>query len=81
MIASAYFSTSLYAALYVYLVEHVEGQECEAQIVEHQEASAGVRLPVLHVLGPHPHDQEVHDCEGKGWWVVVEQQPSLHPLI
>lgn len=63
------------------LIEHVEGQEREAQIVEHQEASAGVRLPVFHVLGPHPHDQKVHDCECKGWWVVVEQQPSSHPLI
>lgn len=68
-----HFATSLSAKQPVYLIEHVEGQESEAQIVEHQEASAGVRLPVFHVLGPHPHDQKVHDCECKGWWVVVEQ--------
>lgn len=81
VIALAHFNTSLSAGQPVYLIEHVEGQEREAQIVEHQEASAGVRLPVFHVLGPHPHDQKVHDCECKGWWVVVQQQPSLHPLI
>lgn len=81
MIALAYFNASLSAEQSVYLIEHVEGQECEAQIVEHQEASAGVRLPVFHVLGPHPHDQKVHDCECKGWGVVVQQQPSTHPLI
>lgn len=56
---------SEYAALCseqsVYLIEHVKRQECEAQIVEHQDASAGVRLPVLHVLGPRPHDQKVRD--------------------
>lgn len=57
----------------VYLIEHVEGQECKAQIVEHHGASAGVRLPVFHVLRPHPYDQKVQDCECKGWWVVVEQ--------
>lgn len=57
----------------VYPVEHVKRQECEAQIVEHQDASAGVRLPGLHVLGPHPHNQKVRDCQCKGWQVVVEQ--------
>lgn len=63
------------------LIEHVEGQECETQIVEHQEASAGVRLPVFHVLGPQPHDEKVHDCECKGWRVAVQQEPSPDPLI
>ncbi|TNN56166.1 hypothetical protein EYF80_033631 [Liparis tanakae] len=67
--------------LSAYLVEHVEGQEREAQVVEHQEASAGVRLPPVHVLGPRPHDQKVHDRESEGGRVVVEQQPSSHPLI
>lgn len=73
MTALAYFNTSLSAERSVYLIEHVERQECEAQIVEHQDASAGVRLPVFHVLGPHPHDQKVHDCQCKGRRVVVEQ--------
>lgn len=72
---------SLGAEQSVYLIEHVEGQEREAQIVEHQEASAGARLPVFHVLGADPHDQQVHDGECKCWWVVVEQQPSPNPLI
>lgn len=80
-IALAHFTTSRSASQSVYLIEHVEGQEREAQIVDHQEASAGVRLPVFHVLGPHPHNQKVHDCECKCWWVVVQQQPSPHPLI
>lgn len=65
----------------VYLVEHVEGQQREAQVVDHHGTSAGVRLPVLHVLGPHPHDQEIEDCQRKGCWVVVQQQPASHPLI
>lgn len=67
--------------LSVYLKAHVEGQKSDAQIVDQHEASAGVRLSVFHVLGSHPHDQEVDDCECKGWWVIVKQEHSLHPLI
>lgn len=65
----------------VYLVEHVEGQQREAQVVDHHGSSAGIRLPVLHVLGPHPHNQEIDDRQRKGWWVMVQQQPASHPLI
>lgn len=65
----------------VHLVEHVEGQQREAQVVDHHGTSAGVRLPVLHVLGPHPHDEEIDDCQRKGCWVVVQQQQASHPLI
>lgn len=64
-----------------YLKEHVEGQESEAQIVKHKDASTGVWLPTFHVLGPHPDNQKVHDCQSKGWWVVVQQQPASYPLI
>lgn len=65
----------------LYLREHVEGQERQAQVVEHQEASAGERLPASHQLGPRPHDHKVHDCECEGGEVVVEKQPSPHPLV
>lgn len=81
MFALAQFSSSLSAEQFVYLIEHIKGQERQAQIVEHHDGSAGVWLPVFHVLGPHPNDQKVHDCECKGWWVVVEQQHSPNPLI
>lgn len=64
-----------------HLVEHVEGEQREAQVVDHHGSSAGERLPVLHVLGPHPHDQEVDERQHKGWWVMVQQQQASHPLI
>lgn len=65
----------------VHLVEHVEGQQRQAQVVDHHGSSAGVRLPVLHVLGPQPHDQEIDDRQRKRWRVVVQQQQASHPLI
>lgn len=65
----------------VHLVEHVEGQQCEAQVVDHHGTSAGERLPVLHVLGPQPHDQEIDDGQREGGQIVVQQQQASHPLI
>lgn len=45
-----------------HLIEHIEGQDREAQIVDQEETPARHRLSVSHVLGPHPYDQQVHDC-------------------
>ena len=54
------------------LIEHVEGEDGESQIVAHHDAPAGVRLPVAHEFGPHPHDQQVHDSQCKGWSIAVQ---------
>lgn len=64
-----------------YLVEDAERQERKAHVVDYEEAFARQRLPVSHVFGPRPHHHQVHKGEGESRRVVVEQQPTPHPLV
>ena len=64
-----------------HLFEDEEVEEDHAEVVYDQGLAELEGLPVLHVLGPQPEEQQVGAADGQRGQRVVHQGPFLHPLV
>lgn len=64
-----------------YLFEDEEVEEDHAEVVNDEGFAELEGLPVLHVFGPQPEEQQVGGTDGQSGQRVVHQGPFLHSLI
>lgn len=65
----------------IHLFEDEEVEEDHAEVVDDEGFAKLEGLPVLHVFGPQPEEQEVRRTDGQRGQGVVHQRPFLHPLV
>lgn len=66
---------------HIYLFKDEEVEEDHAEVVNDEGFAELERLPVLHVFGPQPEEQQVGGADGQCGQGVVHQGPFLHSLV
>lgn len=56
-------------------------EDDHAEVVDDESFTKLKRLPVLHVFGPQPEEQQVGGADGQRGQGVVHQRPFLHSLV
>lgn len=65
----------------IYLFKDEEVEEDHAEVVNDEGFAELEGLPVLHVFGPQPEEQQVGGADGQCGQGVVHQGPFLHSLV